>query len=178
MYNFAIIGYGNTIEIPLQSEKPTGEAELGIIIGKKCKNVDRKDWLSVVAGFTNVLDMTAEDILRENPRFITHSKSFDTFFSFGPHLVTPDEIEDIMLLKVATVINGQIYAQNLVSNMTFPLDYLISFYSGVMTLLPGDIISTGTPRAVQLKDGDVIECQIDGFTPLKNQVIDLKIEKE
>ena len=172
-----IIGYDDTIKIPLQSEKTTGEAELGIIIGEKCKNVDRGDWLSVVAGFTTIIDVTAEDIIRENPRYLTLSKSFDTFFSFGPHLVTPDEIEHVKNLKIATVLNGKIHAQNSVSNMTFPPDYLISFHSEVMTLLPGDIISTGTPRAVQINDGDVIECQIDGFMPLKNPVIDLKMQK-
>ncbi|MFC2025281.1 fumarylacetoacetate hydrolase family protein [Chloroflexota bacterium] len=173
-----IIGYGDTIKVPLQSEKTTGEAELGVIIGKKCKNVDRRDWLSVVAGFTTIIDVTAEDIIRENPRYLTLSKSFDTFFSFGPHLVTPDEIENIMNLKVATVLNGKIHAQNVVSNMTFPPDYLVSFHSEVMTLLPGDIISTGTPRAVQINEGDVVECQIDGFVPLKNPAIDLKVQKK
>ncbi|MFC1941408.1 fumarylacetoacetate hydrolase family protein [Chloroflexota bacterium] len=173
-----IIGYGDTIKIPLQSEKTTGEAELGVIIGKKCKNVDRRDWLSVVTGFTTIIDVTAEDIIRENPRYLTLSKSFDTFFSFGPHLVTPDEIENIMNLKVATVLNGKIHAQNVVSNMTFLPDYLVSFHSEVMTLLPGDIISTGTPRAVQINEGDVVECQIDGFVPLKNPVIDLKVQKK
>lgn len=106
-----IIGHGDAIKIPLQSEKTTAEAELGVIFGKKCKDVEKEDWLSVVAGFTTIIDMTAEDILRKNPRYLTRSKSFDTFFSFGPQLVTPDEIEDIMKLKVATVINGRIHAQ-------------------------------------------------------------------
>lgn len=170
-----IIGYKDIIKIPVQSENTTGESELGVVIGKKCKNVEREDWLSVVAGFTPVIDITAEDILRKNPRYLTRAKSFDTFFSFGPQLVTPDEIEDIMKLKVATVINGKIYAQNSVSNMTFPPDYLVSFHSKVMTLLPGDIFATGTPRAVHLRDGVIIECWIDGFKSLKNPVRDLKI---
>ncbi|UCE13905.1 MAG: fumarylacetoacetate hydrolase family protein, partial [Candidatus Heimdallarchaeota archaeon] len=87
-----IIGYKDIIKIPVQSEKTTGESELGVVIGKKCKKVEREDWLTVVAGFTPVIDMTAEDILRKNPRYLTRAKSFDTFFSFGPHLVTPDEI--------------------------------------------------------------------------------------
>jgi 2-keto-4-pentenoate hydratase/2-oxohepta-3-ene-1,7-dioic acid hydratase in catechol pathway len=79
-----------------------------------------------------------------------------------------------MKLNVATVNNGQIYARNSVSNMTFPPDFLVSYHSKVMTLLPGDIISTGTPRAVHIRHGDIIECQIDGFPSLKNPVIDLK----
>jgi 2-keto-4-pentenoate hydratase/2-oxohepta-3-ene-1,7-dioic acid hydratase in catechol pathway len=87
-----IIGPGDAIEIPLQSEATTAEAELGLIIGRRCKNIEREDWKSVLAGYTTLLDMTAEDILRKNPRYLTRSKSFDTFLSFGPQLVTPDEI--------------------------------------------------------------------------------------
>ena len=170
-----IIGYNDIIKIPHQSQKTTGEAELGIIIGKKCKNVNQKDWLNVVAGFTSIIDMTAEDILRKNPRYLTLSKSFDTFFSFGPELITPSDIDDVQKLTVATVINNKIHAQNTVSNMIFPPDYLVSFHSHVMTLLPGDIISTGTPRAVALKDGDIVECHINGFKPLKNRVQDPKL---
>ncbi|MHA2294485.1 MAG: fumarylacetoacetate hydrolase family protein [Candidatus Hodarchaeales archaeon] len=169
-----IIGQGDTIKIPVQSEKTTGEAELGVIIGKRCKDVERKEWLNAIAGFTPIIDITAEDILRRNTRYLTLSKSFDTFFSFGPHFVTPDEIENVTDIRVATVINGNVHAQNTISNMNFPLDYLLSFHSKVMTLLPGDIISTGTPRAVHINDGDVIECRIDGFEPLINPVIDLK----
>ncbi len=171
----AIIGQGEDIKIPLQSEKTTAEAELGVIFGKECKDVEKEDWLSVVAGFTNIIDMTAEDILRKNPRYLTRSKSFNTFFSFGSQLVTPDEIEDVMTLKVATVINGGIHAENVISNMTFPPDYLVSFHSKVMTMLPGDIISTGTPRAVHINDGDVVECRINGFETLHNPVVDLKL---
>lgn len=174
----SIIGYGDEIVLPHQSYKTTGEAELGVIFSKRCKNVEREDWLSVVAGFTTIIDMTAEDILRKNPRFLTRSKSFDTFFSFGPIFVTPDEIDDVLKLEVATVINGEIHEKNVVSNMTFTPDYLVSFHSKVMTMEPGDIISTGTPRAVQLKQGDIIECQISGFTPLKNPVIDIKLKME
>lgn len=170
-----IIGYKDRIKIPLQSQKTTAEGELGIIIAKKCKNVEREDWLSVVAGFTTIIDMTAEDILRRNPRYLTLSKSFDTFFSFGPFLLTPDEIEDIMRLQVSTVINGRVHANNVVANMTFPPDFLVSFHSKVMTLLPGDVISSGTPGAVTIHDGDTVECRINGFEPLVNSVADLKV---
>lgn len=169
-----IIGYGDAIEIPLQSAKTTAEAELGVVIGRQCKNVEQENWLDVVAGFTTIIDVTAEDILRQNPRYLTMSKSFDTFFSFGPQLVTPDEIQDPFSLKVSTVINQRVHAENVVSNMTFPPDYLVSFHSKVMTLLPGDVISTGTPGAVPIKDGDTIECQISVLEPLLNTVRDLK----
>ena len=172
-----IIGYNDTIKLPKLSEKTTGEAELGLIFGKKCKNVNRKDWHSVLAGYTTIIDMTAEDILKKNPRNLTQAKSFDTFFSFGPILYTIDEIEDVFGLIVQTIINGDLYAENTVDNMTFPLDFLVSYHSQIMTMLPGDIISTGTPGATTLSNGDIIECRISGFHPLVNHVTDLKIEE-
>ena len=124
----------------------------------------------VVAGLTTVLDMTAEDILQKNPRYLTRAKSFNTFFSFGPELVTLDEVEEIGGLQVATVLNGEVRRENLVSNMTYGPWELVSFHSQVMTLVPGDVISTGTPGAMVLRDGDVVECRITGFEPLSNPV--------
>jgi len=173
-----IIGFNDSIKIPLLSEKTTGEAELGLIFGKKCKNVNREDWHSVIAGFTAIIDMTAEDILRRNPRNLTQSKSFDTFFSFGPILYTIDEVKDLSSLKVQTIVNGKMVAQNTVANMTFPPDLLVSYHSQIMTMLPGDIISTGTPGAAPLKNGDLIECRINGYQPLINKVIDMKLLDE
>lgn len=169
-----IIGPNDTIEIPYQSERTTAESELGVIIGKECKNVSEEDAPSVIAGFTTTIDMTAEDILQKNPRYLTRAKSFDTFFSFGSQFVTPDEAGDINDLEVSTIINGELHRKNVVSNMTFRPWNLISFHSKVMTLLPGDIISTGTPGAIVIRDGDIVECQIGGFEPLVNKVKDLK----
>lgn len=170
----AIVGPGDTIEIPALSKRTTAEGELGVIIGRRCKNVPRDQWLEVVAGFTTILDMTAEDILKQNPRYLTMSKSFDTFFSFGPQVLTPEEIHDIAGLKVSTIINGRVHAENTIDRMTFPPDVLIAYHSQVMTLLPGDIISTGTPGAVPVRHGDVVQCRITGFETLENPVIDLK----
>lgn len=166
-----IIGPGDEIRLPSQSERVTGEAELAIIIGREAKNVSVEDAPAVIAGFTTVLDMTAEDILRRNPRYLTRSKSFDTFFSFGPELVTPDEVNDVDTLEVATVLNGEIHRSNTVSNMTFSPWELVAFHSAVMTLLPGDIISTGTPGAVVIRNGDMLECRITGFETLSNPVV-------
>lgn len=170
-----IIGPGDTVLVPLLSDRTTGEAELGIVIGQKCKDVPQEEAYRVVAGFVPIIDMTAEDILQRNPRYLTLSKSFDSFFSFGPQLVTPDEIDDLLALQVATYLNGQLHRRNVVSNMTFRPDFLIAFHSRVMTLLPGDIISTGTPGAVVIRDGDLIEARIDGFPCLANPVRDLKL---
>jgi 2-keto-4-pentenoate hydratase/2-oxohepta-3-ene-1,7-dioic acid hydratase in catechol pathway len=173
----AIIGPNNLIKIPLQSERTTAEAELGIIIGKECKDVSEENAADVIAGYTTILDITAEDILQRNPRYLTRSKSFDTFFSFGPHLVTKDEVDEVLDLNVSTVINGRTHRKNVISNMTFNPWNLVSFHSKVMTLLPGDIISTGTPGAVVIRDGDIVECHIDGFEALVNTVEDLKLQK-
>ncbi|MGB5619763.1 MAG: fumarylacetoacetate hydrolase family protein [Desulfobacterales bacterium] len=169
-----LIGPGDAIRIPDLSQKTTAESELGVIIGRKCRNVRAEDWQTMVAGFTTIIDMTAEDILRQNPRYLTVSKSFDTFFSFGPQLVTPDEIPDVSALEVSTVLNGRVHAKNVVANMTFSPAFLVSFLSRVMTLLPGDIISTGTPGACAIADGDIVECRISGFQSLVNPVMDLK----
>jgi 2-keto-4-pentenoate hydratase/2-oxohepta-3-ene-1,7-dioic acid hydratase in catechol pathway len=165
-----IIGPGEEIRLPEQSGRVTAEAELAVIVGREAKNIPEEDAPSVVAGFTTVLDMTAEDILRRNPRYLTRAKSFDTFFSFGPQLVTPDEVGEIGELEVATVLNGEVRRKNVVSNMIFPPWSLVSFHSKVMTLLPGDIICTGTPGAVEIRDGDVVECRISSFEPLSNPV--------
>jgi 2-keto-4-pentenoate hydratase/2-oxohepta-3-ene-1,7-dioic acid hydratase in catechol pathway len=165
-----IIGPGEEIRLPEQSGRVTAEAELAVIIGRVAKNVPEEDAPSVVAGFTTVLDMTAEDILRRNPRYLTRSKSFDTFFSFGPELVTPDEIADVDALEVATVLNGEARIKNTVSNMSFSPWWLVSFHSRIMTLLPGDVISTGTPGAVEVRDGDIVSCRISSFEPLSNPV--------
>ena len=169
-----IIGPQDNIIIPHQSERTTAEAELGLIIGQTCKDVEEKDALNYVVGFTTVIDMTAEDILEKNPRYLTRSKSFDTFFSFGPVLITTDEISDLNNLEVSTIINHKLHRKNIVANMTFTPEYLVSFHSKVMTLKPGDIISTGTPGAVKISDGDTVTCHIDGFPELTNPVVDLK----
>jgi 2-keto-4-pentenoate hydratase/2-oxohepta-3-ene-1,7-dioic acid hydratase in catechol pathway len=167
----AIIGPGDPIRIPPQSQRTTAEGELGVVIGQQCKDVDEADAASVVAGFTTVVDMTAEDILEKNPRYLTRSKSFDTFFSFGPELVTVDEVPDVDALEVSTIHNGQVHRRNVVSNMTFRPWWLVAFHSRVMTLLPGDIISTGTPGAVHIRPGDTAGCSIVGFRDLSNPVV-------
>jgi len=166
-----IIGPGDEIRLPEQSERVTAEAELAVVIGREAKDISEEEAPSIVAGFTTVLDMTAEDILRKNPRYLTRAKSYDTFFSFGPELVTTDEVEDVEALEVSTVLNGEVRRRNTVSNMTFSPWRLVAFHSRIMRLLPGDVISTGTPGAVVIKQGDVAECRISGFKPLANPVV-------
>lgn len=165
-----VIGPGDVIALPPQSERVTAEAELGLIIGRSCRAVSEQEAVSYLAGYCLIIDMTAEDILQVNPRFLTRSKNFDTFFSFGPELITPDEVPDVLGLTVGTYNNGKLQRENQVRNMAFSPDYLVSFHSHVATLYPGDIISTGTPGAVVIKPGDVTECRIGGLGTLSNPV--------
>ena len=166
-----IIGPEDAIVVPAKSMRTSAEAELGVVVARRCKDIPEESWLDYVAGFTAILDMTAEDILEQNPRFLTRSKSFDTFLSLGGELLTPDEFTNLSKVKVATLKHGKVYRENVVSNMTFSPGFLVSFLSSELTLEAGDIILTGTPGAVAINGDDFVEAQIDGFAPLRNAVI-------
>lgn len=169
----SLIGPHDRIMLPIQSKQVTAEAELAIIIGKACKNIAEADAYDVIAGYTTALDMTAADIHAQNQRYLTRAKSFDTFFSFGPELMTKDEVPDVSALSVATICNGQVCHQNTVANMRYQPAYLVAYHSQVMTLLPGDILITGTPGSVVIREGDVVGCRISGMEPLYNPVGEL-----
>ena len=186
-----LIGPNDEIHLPLLKEAigTTAEAELGIILGRECRDVSEENWLDVVAGYTTILDMTEESILKGNaflkgnPRYLTIAKNFPTFFSFGPQLITPDEVPDVLKLEIQSVCNGEVYAKNVVANMTHRPARLVSLHSSIQGWYSGDVLSTGTPRAFRLADGDIAECRIvgpDGFSmePLKNPVVDLKKHPE
>lgn len=186
-----LIGPGDEIELPMlkEAQKTTAEAELGIIMGKDCRDVSEENWQDAIAGYTTVLDMTEESILKGNdflagnPRYLTIVKNFPTFFSFGPQLVTPDEVPDVLKLEVQSILNGEVHAKNTVSNMTHRPARLVSLHSSIQGWYSGDILSTGTPRAFHIQDGDIAQCRIygpDGFEmePLVNPVVDLKLHPE
>ena len=186
-----LIGPGDEIRLPKlkEAQKTTAEAELGIIMGKDCRDVSEENWQDAIVGYTTILDMTEESILKGNdyvsgnPRYLTIVKNFPTFFSFGPELVTPDEVPDVLKLEVQSVHNGEVYAKNVVANMTHRPARLVSLHSSIQGWYAGDILSTGTPRAFHIQDGDMAECRIvgpDGFEmrPLLNPVVDLKKHPE
>ncbi|MBW4079796.1 fumarylacetoacetate hydrolase family protein [Paenibacillus sp. S150] len=166
----SLIGPGDNIVLPSESESVTAEAELGIVIGKVCKDIREEQASQVVAGFTPTLDMTCQDIHARNPRFLQRSKAFDTFFSLGPELVTADEIPDLRAVALETVLNGKVIHRNTVDHMMYNPWFIVSYFSRMMTLLPGDIIMTGTPGSTPLSKGDRAECRVSGFRPLVNPV--------
>ena len=139
------------------------EGELAIIIGRSCRFVPAEKAREVIYGFTTTLDLTALDVLRKNPRYLTRAKSIDTFFSFGPVIVTADEISDIDGLEVVTEHNGAICSRDFVRNMkTGPLD-LVAFHSNFFTLHAGDVISTGCPKGARIKPGDTVRSRVIGL---------------
>ena len=147
---------------PEISNDVDAEGELGVIIGKKCRFVAPDDVRNVIFGYTTTLDLTALDVLRKNPRYLTRSKSIDTFFSFGPVIVTADEVPDVDALEVITGHNEGICSRDFVRNMrTRPFD-LVKFHSDFMTLYPGDLISTGCPKGARIQRGDRVKARIDG----------------
>jgi 2-keto-4-pentenoate hydratase/2-oxohepta-3-ene-1,7-dioic acid hydratase in catechol pathway len=167
-----LIGNGQQIELPSQSKRVTAEAELGLIIGSECKNVGRGAWRSVVAGVTAVIDMTAEDVIRENPRYIPWAKGFDTFCSVGPQLVTLDEFDepDLGSVRVSTIRNGEVVASALVSDMKYDLGYLVEYFTAGRTLSPGTVICTGTPGAAVISSGDSIKSVVENVGTLAHTV--------
>jgi len=166
----SLIGHQEAIIIPQGLEQVTAEAELGIIIGKACKNVNEQDAMCVVAGVVPTLDMTAQDIHARNPRFLGRSKVMDTFFSFGPQLLTINEFPSLAELSIVTKLNGEAIHHNTVSHMIYNIPFIVSYFSEMMTLQPGDIIMTGTPGSVRIQAGDIAACYISGVEELINPV--------
>jgi 2-keto-4-pentenoate hydratase/2-oxohepta-3-ene-1,7-dioic acid hydratase in catechol pathway len=149
----------------------TAEAELAVVIGRNCRNIEVSAVDEVIAGYVPVLDMTAEDVLRRNPRFLTRAKSFDTFLVLGPHIAVPEPGVDLTEVEVRTVVNGEVKARNTVENMHFQPRELVAFHSRMMTLEPGDIISTGTPGAHVIQPGDYVTASIDLFGSVSANVV-------
>ncbi|MFD9721690.1 fumarylacetoacetate hydrolase family protein [Streptomyces sp. NPDC059076] len=163
-----MIGFDDHIVLPPQSNRVTAEAELGLVIGRECRNVTPEEAKSVIFGYTTVLDMTAEDLLRENLRYAARAKGFDTFCSIGPYVVTEDEVDDLQQVRITTMVNGEVIAQAPVSSMVRDPYWLISFHSQMTVLEVGDIIATGTPGAGVIRHGDLVEAEVSGVGRLRN----------
>jgi 2-keto-4-pentenoate hydratase/2-oxohepta-3-ene-1,7-dioic acid hydratase in catechol pathway len=151
---------------PDLSNDVDAEGELGVVIGRKCRFVPGDKVRDVIFGYTTTLDLTALDVLRKNPRYLTRAKSFDTFFSFGPVIVTADEIADVDALEVITEHNDGVCSRDFVSHMRTRPYELVRFHSDYMTLYPGDLISTGCPKGARIKAGDRVRARIEGVGTL------------
>ena len=167
----AIIGPYDSITIPKGSEKSDWEVELAVVIGNKASYVSEKDALSHIAGYVLHNDVSERSYQLERSGQWVKGKSCDTFAPIGPFIATPDEIGDPNNLNLWLKLNGEEMQNSNTSDFIFNIQQVVSYISQFMTLLPGDIISTGTPFGVglglnpprYLKEGDVIELGIDGL---------------
>jgi len=162
-----LIGPEENIIYPSQSKQVDYEAELAIIIKDKIKNTEEKDVMKYIEGFTCLNDVTARDLQKKDGQW-TRAKSFDTFCPVGPKIVKNIDPNN---LKIQSFLNGELKQDSNTSNFIFKAETLVSFISKIMTLMPGDIIATGTPVGVgPMKKGDTIEIKIKGIGVLKNYV--------
>jgi 2,4-diketo-3-deoxy-L-fuconate hydrolase len=177
-YPNTIIGPGEAVRIPPITEQADYEAELAVIIGRAARNVPESEALDYVFGYTNANDVSSRDLQFSEGGQWTRSKSIDTFCPIGPYIVTKDEIEDPQNLSIRCILNGEVMQDGTTSKMIFSVAELVSFLSQAMTLVPGDIIVTGTPPGVGsardpqvwLKDGDEVTIEIEGLGSLTNPV--------
>ncbi|MDP6395784.1 MAG: fumarylacetoacetate hydrolase family protein [Desulfobacterales bacterium] len=167
------------IVLPKSSVQVDWEVELAVIIGKKGKRIKKKDAFSHIAGFTILNDVSGRDAQFSDSQWF-RGKSFDSFAPVGPCVVTPDEIDDVQNLPLTTTVNGNVMQDGNTKDMIFDIPTIIEYISEDIALLPGDILSTGTPSGVGifrdppvvLKPGDVVECRIEGIGSIKNEVIE------
>jgi 2-keto-4-pentenoate hydratase/2-oxohepta-3-ene-1,7-dioic acid hydratase in catechol pathway len=175
----SLVGPNDNIVIPKNSKKTDWEVELALVIGKKASYVSEQDALSHVAGYCLLNDVSEREFQIERSGTWDKGKGCDTFAPLGPWLVTPDEIKDVHNLRLWLTLNGKKMQDGTTSNLIFNIPFLISYTSQFMTLLPGDVISTGTPAGVglgmnpnvYLKPGDVVELGIDGLGQSRQNIV-------
>jgi 2-keto-4-pentenoate hydratase/2-oxohepta-3-ene-1,7-dioic acid hydratase in catechol pathway len=164
----SIIGPGDTIVLPKQSKHVELEVELTVVIGQITKNVSEKDALNYVWGFTVANDVTARDLQATDDQW-ARSKAFDTFCPLGPWIET-EFVPDGQVLE--SRIDGETKQQGSIDLMIHNIPRIISFVSQNMTLLPGDVILTGTPAGIsQINSGQLVECEVEGIGTLLNPVV-------
>lgn len=168
----ALVGPNDDLVIPKNSVKTDWEVELAVIIGKKASYIDEQEAANHIAGYALHNDYSERAFQLERGGQWVKGKSCDTFAPLGPWIATADEIKDVNNLRLWLTVNGKTYQDGTTANLIFNVNFLVSYLSQFMTLLPGDIISTGTPAGVGLgqkpepvyiKAGDVMELGIDGL---------------
>ncbi|HJX00667.1 MAG TPA: fumarylacetoacetate hydrolase family protein [Terriglobales bacterium] len=177
-YASSVIGPGEPIVLSAATQKPDYEAEFAVVIGRRTKQVQRSQWKDYVFGYTILNDVSARDVQLATSQW-TLGKSFDTFAPMGPHIVTADEILDPHALDIRLSIGGETLQHSNTRELIFGIPELIEYLSRMMTLEPGDIISTGTPAGVGLgrtpprwlRPGEEILIEIEKIGILRNPVI-------
>lgn len=172
-----LIGTNDPILIPRQEGRTDAEAELAVVIGRRARNLEAKEARSAVLGYTIMNDLSGREAQYGDKQWF-RGKSYDTYGPCGPWIVTTDEIEDPHSLAIRSIWNGAIMQESSTSQLIHDVDHLIAYISAQMTLVPGDIIATGTPAGVGvfrdppvfLKPGDRVRIEIDGIGVLENPV--------
>jgi 2-keto-4-pentenoate hydratase/2-oxohepta-3-ene-1,7-dioic acid hydratase in catechol pathway len=163
----ALIGHGDTIMLPPQSQRVEHEAELAVVIGKRSRWLNLDTAKEAILGYTVANDVTARDLQRRDGQW-TRGKGFDTFCPIGPWIETEFDASDVV---VTCTVNGELRQMASTRDMVFPVRQLVAFASSIMTLEPGDIILTGSPAGVgPLVDGDELISNIEGLGELRNPV--------
>jgi 2-keto-4-pentenoate hydratase/2-oxohepta-3-ene-1,7-dioic acid hydratase in catechol pathway len=164
----AIVGPGEAIRLPAQSSEVQHEAELAVVIARPLRAASAPETKAAIFGYTCLNDVTARDIQRAEKQF-TRAKGFDTFCPVGPVVETDLDPMDV---SVAARVNGTERQRGTTRDMVFDVYALLSYVSGIMTLLPGDVVSTGTPEGVgALARGDWVEVEVSGVGVLRNPVV-------
>jgi len=162
-----VLAPGEGIAYPKASQRVDYEAELAVVIGKICRNVSAEAVKEYIFGFTALNDVTARDLQKKDGQW-TRGKGFDTFCPFGPYV---DTDYDPRGKRVQSLLNGQVKQDGNTDEMIYTVYALIAFISECMTLLPGDVIATGTPDGIgPMQPGDTIEIRVEGLEPLINTV--------
>ena len=163
----ALVGQGDDIVYPDMCHRLDYEAELAVVIGRRCHAVREEEASSYILGYTIANDVTARDLQPKNGQW-TVSKGFDTFLPMGPYI--SDEVDPGNLM-ITSRVNGETKQLSNTSNLIFSVPFLVSYLSRVMTLLPGDVISTGTPGGISgMNAGDIVEIEIEGLGVLRNRI--------
>lgn len=164
----SVIGTEDNIIYPESSQRVDYEGELGVVIKSVTRRVSKEEAVDYILGYTCVNDVTARDLQARDKQW-TRAKSFDTFCPIGPCIETELDPADLAL---ETILNGEIKQQTRTSQLIFPVYVLVSFISHIMTLLPGDIIATGTASGIgPMQPGDIVEVKIEGIGTLRNYVV-------
>lgn len=168
----SLVGHKAPVVYPEGVEYMHYEVELAVVIGERCRHVKAERANEVIAGYTIGNDVTVRDFVRDFYRPPVRAKGYDTFGPVGPYLVTPDEIPDPEDLELRAYVNGELRQHGNTSNMIRTVPELIEFISMIMTLEPGDMIWTGTPKGIShVHPCDRLRLEIDGLGVLENQVV-------